>query len=156
MENREHTEVLHGNDDPSDTSSFESNSSSDETIHLKSDFSKERTLRESIVGPAWSLVMNASLIKKFNFFPSLLATIWLGCIILYQIAFSYVYIFQLKDQFFGLIIQWVHTSYFWQVLGVFAVGIILYIFITPIAEGGLISLIAKRQESGDTDSSDTK
>lgn len=90
--------------------------------------------------------MSTSFIKKFNFFPSLLSTIYLGCIILYQIAFSYVYIFQLKDQFFGLVIQWVHTSYFFQVIGALAIGVILYIFVTPIAEGGLISLIAKRQD----------
>lgn len=95
---------------------------------------KELTLREAIVGPAWHLVMNTSFIKKFNFFPSLLSTIYLGCIILYQIAFSYVYIFQLKDQFFALIIQWVHTSYFLQVIGALVIGVILYLFITPIAE----------------------
>lgn len=95
---------------------------------------KDHTLREAIVGPAWNLVMSTSFIKKFNFFPSLLSTIYLGCIVLYQIAFSYVYIFKLKDQFFALIIQWVHTSYFWQVIGALVIGIILYIFITPIAE----------------------
>lgn len=116
---------------------------------------KDHLLREAIVGPAWDLVMSTSLLKKFNFFPSLLSTVYLGCIILYQLAFSYVYIFQLKDQFFGLIIEWVHTSYFLQVIGALVVGILLYIFITPIAEGGLISLIAKRQE-GAFDSKDIK
>jgi len=90
--------------------------------------------------------MNTSLLKKFNFFPSLLSTVYLSCIILYQLAFTYVYIFKLKDQFFALVIQWVHTSYFWQVTGALCIGIILYILTVPIAEGGLISLIAKKQE----------
>lgn len=107
---------------------------------------RELLLRESIVGPAWDLVMSTSFLKKFNFFPSLLSTIYLGCIILYQLAFSYVYIFHLKDQFFALIIEWVHTSYFWQFAGALVVSVILYIVITPIAEWGLISLIARRQE----------
>lgn len=107
------------------------------------------------MGPAWNLVISTSFIKKFNFFPSLLSTIYLGCIILYQIAFSYVYIFKLKDQFFALIIQWVHTSYFWQVIGALTIGVILYIFITPIAEGGLISLIARRRD-GSFEPTDTK
>lgn len=90
--------------------------------------------------------MNTSLLKKFNFFPSLLSTVYLSCIILYQLAFTYVYIFKLKDQFFALVIQWVHTSYFWQVIGALCIGIVLYILTVPIAEGGLISLIAKKQE----------
>ncbi len=110
------------------------------------EWAKEMTLKEAIVGPAWELVMNTSFLKKFNFFPSLLSTIYLGCIILYQIAFSYVYIFKLKDQFFAIIIQWVHASYFWEFIWALVIGIILYIFITPVAEGGLISLIAKRQD----------
>ena len=91
-------------------------------------------LRETIVGPAWELVMSTSFLKKFNFFPSLLSTIYLGCIILYQLAFSYVYIFKLKDQFFAIIIQWVHTSYFWQFATALIISILLYIVITPIAE----------------------
>lgn len=117
-----------------------------EAVHTKMENTKSQALRETIVGPAWDLVMHTSFLKKFNFFPSLLSTIYLGCIILYQLAFAYVYIFKLKDQFFALIIQWVHTSYFWQVIIALAIGIILYLFITPVAEWGLISLIAKREE----------
>ena len=117
-----------------------------ETVHSEIETTKSQALREAIVGPAWDLVMHTSFLKKFNFFPSLLSTIYLGCIILYQLAFAYVYIFKLKDQFFALIIQWVHTSYFWQVLIALAIWVILYLFITPVAEWGLISLIAKREE----------
>ena len=95
---------------------------------------REHVLRESIVGPAWDLVMNTSLLKKFNFFPSLLSTIYLGCILLYQLAFTYVYIFHLKDQFFAYVIQWVHTSYFWEIVITLVVGMGLYILVMPIAE----------------------
>lgn len=95
---------------------------------------KAPTLRETIVGSAWEMVTETSLLKKFNFFPSLLSTIYLGCIVLYQLAFSYVYIFHLKDRFFALVIQWVHTSYFWQVVTVLGIGMLLYILTTPIAE----------------------
>jgi len=110
--------------------------------------SKDHILREIIVGPAWELVMTTSFLKKFNFFPSLLSTIYLGCIILYQLAFAYVYIFKLKDQFFALIIEWIHTSYFPEFVTALIISILLYIFITPLAEGGLVSLIAKRQDRG--------
>ena len=126
----------HGHTDEShDNTDIEiSQASKPEISNINYRAPREHVLRESIVGPAWDLVMSTSFIKKFNFFPSLLSTIYLGCIILYQLAYSYVYIFQLKDQFFALIIQWAHTSYFWQVIGALVIGIILYVFITPIAE----------------------
>ncbi|MDD5377188.1 MAG: hypothetical protein PHH16_03660 [Candidatus Gracilibacteria bacterium] len=125
--------------------SHESRTNDDEML-IGNTSPKEHALYASIVGPAWNLVMSTSFLKKFNFFPSLLSTIYLGCIILYQISFTYVSVFHLKDKFFALIIQWVHLSYFWQAIGALVIGIILYIIVTPIAEGGLISLIAKRQD----------
>lgn len=114
-----------------------------EEVHEKS------PLRENIILPAWELVNHESLIKKFNFFPSLLSTIYLGCIVLYQLAFSYVYIFHLNDQFFALVIQFVHQSYFSELLIGLLVGLILYFSITPIAESGLIALIGKKSENKD-------
>lgn len=105
---------------------------------------KDLILKEEIILPAWNLVTHESLIKKFNFFPSLLSTIYLGLIILYQIAFTYVYIFQLKDQFFAVVVDFVHTSYFLEVIIALGCAVLLYILITPIAEIGLISLIEKK------------
>lgn|GEM_PF-2000307 len=105
---------------------------------------KDLLLKEEIILPAWELVTHESLIKKFNFLPSLLSTIYLGLIILYQIAFSYVYIFRLKDQFFALVIELVHKSYFIEILVVLGCAVVLYILITPIAEIGLLSLIEKK------------
>ncbi|MDD2916571.1 MAG: hypothetical protein PHH70_01865 [Candidatus Gracilibacteria bacterium] len=147
MEISEHTHMPHDEGSPhipSDEHHPETHTTIPQTAHHMPE--KEHLLRESIVGPAWELVMTTSFLKKFNFFPSLLSTVYLGCIVLYQLAFSYVYIFKLKDQFFALIIQWVHTSYFWQFVTALVIGILLHIFLTPIAEGGLISLIARRQE----------
>ncbi len=105
---------------------------------------KDLMLKEEIILPAWELVTHESLIKKFNFFPSLLSTVYLGLIILYQIAFTYVYIFQLKDQFFALVVDFVHKSYFMEALIGLGCAVILYLLITPIAEIGLISLIEKK------------
>lgn len=155
MEIIPHTTEHHEIHNHTEDLSHDTLSTHEDLPHAEHSPLKEQTLRESIVGPAWELVMSTSFLKKFNFFPSLLSTIYLGCIILYQLAFSYVYIFKLKDQFFGLIIQWVHTSYFLEVIGALIIGIVLYIFITPIAEGALISLIAKRQE-GVFDAKSTK
>jgi hypothetical protein len=135
MENIEHKEELHVPHDHAEHTSHDAPTVHSDTHNTEFRPPKEQVLKELIVGPAWELVMNTSFLKKFNFFPSLLSTIYLGCIILYQLAFSYVYIFKMKDQFFGLIIQWVHASYFLEFVFALVIGIILYIFITPIAEG---------------------
>lgn len=91
-------------------------------------------MQENIVVPAWKIASESVTIKKFNFLPSLLATIYLSLIVLYQVAWSYVYLFRLKDQFFSLVIDFAHASYFLETLIVVAVFFLLYLVVTPIAE----------------------
>lgn len=98
-------------------------------------------MKEDIVIPAWEVASQSSGIKIFNFIPSLLATIYLSLILLYQVAWTYINIFNLKDEFFSVIIDFVHTSYFGEVVIGFIVFFLLYIFVSPIAEGGVVSLI---------------
>lgn len=105
-------------------------------------------MRDNIVFPAWRVASESSTIKKFNFFPSLLATLYLSFIVLYQVAWSYVYIFQLKDEFFSLVIDFVHATYFVETVVTVIVFFLLYLFTTPIAEAGLVSMVAKR-DSGE-------
>ena len=98
-------------------------------------------MKEDIVIPAWEVASKSSGIKIFNFLPSLLATIYLSLILLYQVAWSYINIFNLKDEFFSIIIDFVHTEYFVQVVVGFVIFFLLYVLISPIAEGGVVSLI---------------
>jgi len=98
-------------------------------------------MRHNIVIPSFELVHNATMIKKFNFFPSFLSTLYLSIIVLYQTAFSYIYIFQKKDEFFSWVIGLIHNSYFIEVVIWIAIWFILYIFIQPIAEWGIVLLI---------------
>ncbi len=105
-------------------------------------------MREEIVMPAWKLSSESVTIKKFNFLPSLLATAYLSFIILYQVAWSYVYLFKMKDQFFSYVIEFAHSSYFIETLVVIGAFFVLYLIVTPIAEGGLIYLISHK-DSGE-------
>ncbi|HBA44951.1 TPA: hypothetical protein DCZ31_03130 [Patescibacteria group bacterium] len=73
-------------------------------------------MEHNIITPSWELINKTNTIKKFNFIPSLLSTLYLSVIVFYQIAFTYIYIFELKDQFFSLVIDFVHKSYFIEVL----------------------------------------
>lgn len=98
-------------------------------------------MKEEIVIPAWEIASNTTEIKIFNFLPSLLSTVYLSLILLYQVAWSYINIFHLKDRFFSLVITFVHADYFMEVLiGLFAF-FIAYLLITPISEGGIIAII---------------
>lgn len=109
--------------------------------------------RDHIIIPAWELVNRTRTIKKFNFFPSLISTMYLSVIVLYQVAFSYIYIFGLKDQFFSWVLQFIHESYFWQVALSVLVGLGLYLTVTPLAEGGLIALIDRKMNNEEDRSS---
>ena len=98
-------------------------------------------MKELSIVPAWELVLKASLIKKFNFFPAFLSTLYLTLIVFWQIGYTYVYIFEQKDQAIALLLEVIHQSYFWQAAGVLIFIFLLYVFVVPLARGGLLSLI---------------
>lgn len=106
-------------------------------------------MEKNIIIPSWELVNNSSIIKKFNFLPSLISTLYLSAIVLYQVAYSYIIIFQKKDEFFSLVIDFTHTSYFLEVILWAILWLLLYILISPIAEAWVICLIdvfSKKEE----------
>ena len=98
-------------------------------------------MRDALVIPAWEVASSNTAIKVFNFLPSLLSTVYLSLILLYQVAWSSISLFGGKDAFFSMVIDFVHASYFLEVVVLGIVFFLLYIMITPIAEGGLVALI---------------
>ena len=89
---------------------------------------------ETIIKPAWEIARKADKIKKFNFFPSLLSTIYLSIIILYQTAFTYIEVFDKKDEFFKLVLNFFHNDYFLESVITIILLFIMYLLLTPIAE----------------------
>jgi len=73
-------------------------------------------MKESIALHAWELVTRFHSLKKLNFFPSFLGMLWLFCILLYQITFTYVYVFHKKDEALEAFAQFAHTDYFLEVM----------------------------------------
>jgi hypothetical protein len=107
-------------------------------------------MKSNIVIPSWELVNKASVIKKFNFLPSLLSTIYLSVIVLYQVAYTYIIIFQKKDEFFSLVIDFIHQSYFIEIIIWAIIGLLLYLLLQPIAEAWILFMIdafSKKDES---------
>ncbi len=98
-------------------------------------------MKSNIVIPSWELVNHATSIKKFNFFPSFLSTIYLSVIVLYQVAFSYIYIFQKKDEFFWLVIEFFHKDYFIEVVICVVVWLIAYLLLKPISEAWIVCMV---------------
>lgn len=98
-------------------------------------------MKSNIVIPSWEIVNTGESIKKFNFIPSLLSTIYLSIVVLYQIAFSYVYIFHKKDEFFSLVIDFFHTWYITEVIIFVVIWFLLYILLQPIAEWWIACMI---------------
>lgn len=89
-------------------------------------------------------------LKKLNFFPSLIGMLWLLLIIIYQAVFTYVIIFQKKDVFMEFLLNTVHKDYFGEVI-IFLISIFaLYLFISPLTEGGIIEMIHSYRKSGGT------
>lgn len=91
-------------------------------------------MEKNIIVPAWEMVSAESILKKFNFLPSLLSTIYLSGIILYQVAFTYIYVFQLKDEFFSWVLDFVHSGYFEEVVITIVSLLFVYVIFTPLAE----------------------
>jgi hypothetical protein len=91
-------------------------------------------MKESIVLSAWELITRFHSLKKLNFVPSLVGMLWLFLILLYQITYTYVIIFEKKDQFFQALIDFAHKEYFVEVILVLGGIFILYTFLAPMAE----------------------
>ncbi|MDD2516135.1 MAG: hypothetical protein PHO80_04340 [Candidatus Gracilibacteria bacterium] len=98
-------------------------------------------MKEDIILPSWELVNKASLIKKYYFIPAFIMTVYLTFIVAYQTAYTYINIFGLKSELISWFYNFIHQGYFYIILISAIVMFITYIFIIPIAEGGVITLI---------------
>lgn len=104
-------------------------------------------MKEAIVLHAWEMITKFPSLKKLNFIPSFIGMLWLFLILLYQITFTYVSVFNKKDAFFWALADFVHKDYFLEVLIAFSVLFLLYIFIAPLAEGAIIEMIHSYRKS---------
>ncbi len=88
------------------------------------------------------------------FFPGLLGVIFLTVILVYQSIYTYVVIFNKKEQVLELILKFFHSVYFVQFVIVIASILFFNFFILPIFEGGLISYINKKSTDWHASASD--
>lgn len=98
-------------------------------------------MKESIILPAWETITEFHSLKKLNFIPSLIGMLWLFLVLIYQITFTYVNVFEKKDEVLSVIAKFAHTDYFGETLIALWTILLLYIILEPIAVGGIIQMI---------------
>lgn len=98
-------------------------------------------MKESIVLNAWELITRYHSLKKLNFLPSFVGMLWLFMILIYQITFTYVYVFHKKDEVLSVLAKFAHTDYFTEVIITMIAIFVLYMVLEPIANGGIIQMI---------------
>jgi predicted RNase H-like HicB family nuclease len=105
-------------------------------------------MAKKVIEDAWELLTNEPNMKRFNFFPSVLSTLAIGEILLYQIAFAYVQIFGLSHDFFERVIGVVddaHGKTIWLYVAAFVAVYLLIALAVPLCQAGLLALIDKNQ-----------
>jgi hypothetical protein len=98
-------------------------------------------MKESIVLSAWEMVTKFHSLKKLNFIPSFMGMLWLFVILFYQLTFTYIYIYNKKDEAMEVLAKFLHNDYFGETIVVLASIFILYMLLEPIATGGIIEMM---------------
>ncbi|MBX9809898.1 hypothetical protein K2X92_05910 [Candidatus Gracilibacteria bacterium] len=107
-------------------------------------------MKESIVLSAWEMVTKFHSLKKLNFIPSFMGMLWLFVILFYQLTFSYIYIFDQKDEALEVLSKFLHTDYFGETIVILCSIFLLYMLLEPIATGGIIEMMhSYRQHHGE-------
>ena len=108
-------------------------------------------IKKDIIQKAWDITHDDSKIKKFYFFPGLISIIFLTLILVYQTIYTYVEIFHQEDKALRVILSVFHSGYLPEILIGTGIFLLLYMFLTPLYEGTLISYIAKRDSNNSDD-----
>lgn len=93
---------------------------------------------------AWDLVKNDTKVKKFYFLPWIISILFLMVILVYQVIYTYVVLFHQKDKALGIILDVFHSGYIVEILTIWGIFLLMYLFIMPIFEWGLIWYISQK------------
>ncbi len=97
--------------------------------------------KTNIVFPAWEIIKNDSKVKFFYFIPWVLSIVLLTTILVYQVIYTYVVIFQKKEQALVIMLKFFHSDYLVETLIWMTIFLVLYVFLIPIFEWGLVKYI---------------
>lgn len=113
-----------------------------------------KLLKQKIIIPAWDIIKNDVKIKKFYLIPWLLSTIFLTVLLVYQTIYTYVILFNKKDQALVIILDFFHSKYLFEIVVTWLIFIIVYIILTPIFEWWLIKYIHSKNNNQEMSTSE--
>lgn len=113
-----------------------------------------KLLKEKIIIPAWDIIKNDIKIKKFYLIPWLLSTIFLTVLLVYQTIYTYVVLFNKKEEALVVILNFFQSKYLFETLTILFIFIIIYILLTPIFEWWLIKYIHSKNINHEISTSD--
>ena len=93
-----------------------------------------KLIKDKVIIPAWNIIRLDYKIKKFYLFPGLLSIIFLTVLLVYQFIYTYVVIFDKKDQALVVILNFFHSDYLFEIIVTAIIFLIFYFLLTPIFE----------------------
>lgn len=99
-------------------------------------------LKEKVIIPAWEMIKEDSNAKNFYLIPWILSVIFLTWILVYQSIYTYVkIIWNNQDKVLKTILNFLETDLGLKFLIIAIIFIIIYFFLTPIFEAGIVKYI---------------
>ena len=111
-----------------------------------------KVVKENIIIPAWNMMKDDTGIKKLYFFPWVLSIIFLTALLVYQFIYTYVVIFEKKDDALVILLNFFHSDYLIEVIINSVIFLIIYLLVTPIFEWWLIKYIDSKYNWEENDS----
>lgn len=100
--------------------------------------------QRKIILPAYQLISHDGKVKRFYFLPGMLSILFLSILLVYQVIYTYVEILWKKKEALEIILNFLHSQYATEIIITAIIFILLYIFIIPVFEWGLIRYIDEK------------
>lgn len=105
-----------------------------------------KNTKNEVIQKAWNIILNEPQIKKLYFIPWLLSILFLTLLLVYQVVYTYVEIFDRKDKIFEILLDIFHSTYFIELLIFWIIFVLCYIVIIPIFEWWLIYYLNQKNK----------
>lgn len=110
-------------------------------------------LKDKIILPWWNIVKDNTSLKKYYLFPWILSIIFLTFLLVYQSIYTYVEVFEKKDEALVLILNFFHSQYILELAIAGAIFLIIYFLTLPMFEWWLIHYIQHKDNQEEIRSS---
>jgi len=72
--------------------------------------------KKEIILKAWNIINEDVKIKKIYFLPGIISILFLSLLLVYQVIYTYVELFNKKEEALIVILNFFHSSYFFETI----------------------------------------